>query len=261
MRPLFSKDSLVVLESLSFTRTLYAFDFDGTLAKIVRDPNVAKMTKTTENLLHQLSELVPIAIVSGRSIKDLKARISIKPHFLVGNHGLEGIKSENGSLKSAQGLCKSWLSALNNIQFESGVAIEDKCFSIALHYRKSRNKTNARSQIKRAIELLDPAPNIILGKCVVNLIPQGAPHKGTALLRLIQISKSNHAFYIGDDDTDEDIFSLPVESGQIMSVRVGRKNKSSASYYIDRQSEINRLIEVLLKFHKSSPCSENRNKA
>ena len=60
MIPLFSKGSLVVLESLSFTKTLYAFDFDGTLAKIVRDPNSAKMEQTTESLLKRLADLVPV---------------------------------------------------------------------------------------------------------------------------------------------------------------------------------------------------------
>ena len=72
MIPLFNKDGLVVLESLSFTNTLYAFDFDGTLAKIVREPSSAKMNSETHNLMAQLSKLVPVAIISGRSVQDLK---------------------------------------------------------------------------------------------------------------------------------------------------------------------------------------------
>lgn len=252
MMSLFSKGSLVVLESLSFTKTLYAFDFDGTLARIVRDPEVAKMSETTENLLIQLSELVPVAIISGRSIEDLKKRISFRPHFLIGNHGLEGLKDTENSLEKAHRQSQSWVRILSEANFESGVEIENKTYSVAIHYRKSRKKTKARSQIKLAIESLNPKPHVILGKCVVNLIPAGAPHKGAALLKLIRESNLKHAFYIGDDDTDEDVFSLPYQIGQIMSVRVGKKNRSSASYYIDRQSEINRLIRLLIRYHQPS---------
>jgi len=248
--PLFSKGSLVVLESLSFTKTLYAFDFDGTLAKIVRDPQAARMTEATEKLLNQLSQLVPVAIISGRSIEDLKSRVSFKPKFLIGNHGLEGLKGTDEALKNAQEISRKWIHSLSTEKFEAGVEIEDKVYSIAIHYRKSRNKNRARAQIKSVVEALVPSAHVILGKCVVNLIPAGAPHKGAALLKLIKLSELRHAFYIGDDDTDEDIFSLPYQTGQIMSVRVGKKSNSNASYYIDRQSEINRVIKALIRFHQ-----------
>ena len=85
MAPLFSRDNLVVLESMSFTKTLYAFDFDGTLAKIVRVPAEARMSRTTEELIKQFSELVPVAIVSGRSLKDLRDRLGFEPKYLIGN--------------------------------------------------------------------------------------------------------------------------------------------------------------------------------
>ncbi len=255
--PLFSKGSLIVLESLSFTKTLYAFDFDGTLAKIVRVPSEARMSYTTELLLRQLSELVPIAIISGRSIDDLKSRISFQPRFLIGNHGLEGLGNNHGSLKKAKEVCETWATALKNIEFEAGVEIEDKTYSIAVHYRRSRNKTRARIQIKKSIEKLDPVPRLISGKSVVNLIPSGAPHKGAAILDLIRRSDMKHIFYIGDDDTDEDIFNLPYQSGQIMTVRVGRKKTSRASYYIERQSEINRLIRLLIRYHQPLQIQTN----
>lgn len=60
----------MILESLSFTKTLYAFDFDGTLSRIVRVPSEATVSDVTNRLLIQLSELVPVAIISGRSIDD-----------------------------------------------------------------------------------------------------------------------------------------------------------------------------------------------
>ena len=256
MITLFSKGSLIVLESLSFTKTLYAFDFDGTLAKIVPVPSNAYMTKTTEKLLTELSELVPIAIISGRSIQDLKQRVGLQPQFLIGNHGLEGGEKNKNSLLNAQKICNSWIKSLKKQDFESDIEIENKTYSIALHYRRSRNKTLAKTQINSALKKLSPPPRLITGKFVFNLLPPGSQHKGAAMLDLIQKSKANHAFYIGDDDTDEDIFGVPYKSGQLMTVRVGIKKSSQAKYYIDRQSEVNRLLRLLINFHQ--PASNDK---
>ena len=249
MIPLFTKESLIILQSLSFTKALYAFDFDGTLAKIVKDPSAAEMSETTRGLLQKLSKLAPVAIISGRSIADLRGKIPFQTVYLIGNHGLEGLPGKNGSLAKCQQLCRAWLQSLQSVRFESGVEIEDKTYSLAIHYRKSRSKTRARSQIKSAQEKLDPLPNVIPGKCVVNLLPPGAPHKGAALLELLSVSDTKHAFYIGDDDTDEDIFGLRYNNGQIMTARIGKKRKSQAGYYVDRQSDINRVLKSLLHFH------------
>ncbi|GIL16819.1 MAG: trehalose 6-phosphate phosphatase [Oligoflexia bacterium] len=243
----------MVLESLSFTNTLYAFDFDGTLAKIVRIPSEAYMASTTEGLLKELSSLVPVAIVSGRSIQDLKQRLGFLPQYLIGNHGLESLENNNSSLVEAKKVCAAWGEGLKKINFELGIEIEDKTYSIAIHYRRSRNKTLARKQINLAIESLVPSPRVIPGKSVFNLLPSNSPHKGAAILDLMQKSKTKHALYIGDDDTDEDVFGVPYDEGQLMTVRVGRKKSSQAKYFIEHQSDINRLLKYLIRFHKHPP--------
>lgn len=250
MNPLFSKNSLMILESISFTKTLFAFDFDGTLSKIVRAPAAANMSKTTELLMIQLSKLVPVAVISGRSIRDLKPRLGFEPKFLVGNHGLEGLDSNNELLKQAKVISEIWKVKLSNIDFGSGVEIEDKTYSLAIHYRRSRNKKQAKVKIKKAIEALIPIPQIIVGKSVINLLPKGAPHKGAAVLEIMKRAEAKHVFYIGDDDTDEDVFSLP--DSIVMAVRVGEKRTSNARFYIKRQSEINHLLKLLVRFHQPS---------
>ena len=249
MSPLFSKTSLMVLESLSFTNTLYAFDFDGTLAKIVKTPSAARMTQVTEALLRQLGELAPIAIISGRSISDLKSRLLFRPRYLIGNHGLENLGNNEQSLLKAKEMSESWLKILKAPGFDAGIEVEDKVYSLAIHYRRCKRKFVARAQIKERLELLDPAARVILGKYVVNIVPPGSPHKGIAILDLLRHSGMKHMFYIGDDVTDEDVFSLPYNTGQILAVRVGRKKNSSARYYIERQSEINRLLKLLISYY------------
>ncbi len=250
MNPLFSKSSLMILESLSFTKTLYAFDFDGTLSKIVRDPESACMIDSTAKLIRELSGLAPVAIVSGRSLDDLKRRLPCQLSYLVGNHGLEGLGKNGTSLVKAQETCRTWRPSLLNVDLGNGVEVEDKQYSLAIHYRKSRNKKVAKEKIRNIVDKLDPVPRIIAGKSVINLLPATAPHKGMAVLEILEKSGASHVFYIGDDDTDEDVFSLPDE--RIMTVRVGEKRSSLAKFYVKRQSEINQLLKLIIRYRKKS---------
>lgn len=248
MIPLFSANSLRILESLSFTQTLYAFDFDGTLSKIVDVPSEATITDSTDSLLRKLSELAPVAIISGRSLKDLRSRLKFKPKYLVGNHGLEGLGNTDYSLDKAKMICESWKATLSKFDFGSGVEVEDKTYSLAIHYRRSRSKKEAKRKIASAISKFKDSPRVISGKLVINLVPMSAPHKGVAVLELMKLTNSKNALYVGDDDTDEDVFSLP--EYKIMSVRVGRKKASRARYAMQRQSDINRLLSLLIRYHQ-----------
>ncbi len=249
MKYLFTSTGVQVLESLSFTKTLYAFDFDGTLSPIVGSPDAAAMPTKTMELIRELAKLTPVAIISGRSLKDLKDKVNEIPCQLIGNHGLEGLSTRTKSILQAGKLCTLWKFNLeenwNDLKSDSGVFIEDKTYSLAIHYRGSRNKKKARASLFKKIAMLDPSPRIILGKSVINLVPTGAPHKGAALLETMKKLNLKCAFYIGDDDTDEDVFSIP--DGKIISVRVGQKNSSQAQFYIRRQSEINALTKLLVE--------------
>lgn len=248
MKYLFSEQGRKLLESLTFTKTLYAFDFDGTLAPIVKSPDDAKLGSTLRSLLKELSEFAAVAIISGRSIQDLKLRLGFEPPYLIGNHGLEGLSATKESAEAAQSLCQSWRTQLGQnwgeLKADPGIFVEDKTYSLALHYRKSRNKRAARMTLFEKIEGLKPSPRIILGKSVMNLIPVGAPHKGVALLELMMKLELRAALYVGDDDTDEDVFSLPDEG--IVTVRVAHKRTSNAKFFVKRQTEVRRILREIL---------------
>lgn len=248
---LFSNDGIKFLESVCFTRTLFAFDFDGTLSKIVKNPDDAKINKSTLNLIRELGESVPVAVISGRGLIDLKEKFDPPPGFLVGNHGLEGVHSGGQKLEVFREACEKWKDhLLNTLKSDDGlfdgIEIEDKTYSIAVHYRKSRAKKIAKSKILDSLGELTPSARIILGKCVVNIVPTGAPHKGIALLELMLKSDTKSALYIGDDDTDEDVFAL--SDPRLFTIRVGKKNTSQAKFFIQRQSEVNDLLEKILAF-------------
>jgi trehalose 6-phosphate phosphatase len=124
------------------------------------------------------------------------------------------------------------------------VFVEDKGFSVSVHYRQARERVAARRAILKVAQSL-PDVRIVGGKLVVNLLVPDAPHKGLALERERARFACDTVVYVGDDETDEDVFQLD-RPGRLLSIRVGQKRSSAASYYIRNQAEIDRLLETLI---------------
>src|SRR5690349_2080676 len=108
MKQILSPQGMQILEALSFTKTLYAFDFDGTLAKIVTVPSDAHLNQQTEKLLAKLNSIAPVAVISGRSRTDLKSRIPKNIRYTVGNHGLEGISLNQAKARQTKNMTAQW---------------------------------------------------------------------------------------------------------------------------------------------------------
>ena len=63
--------------------------------------------------------------------------------------------------------------------------------------------------------------------------------------------------YIGDEETDETVFSL---GGVVtMGVRVGRVDGSRAGFYLRDQAEVEGLLRLLVQSMDGSPSSEVAN--
>ncbi len=260
---LFSSDGMKLLESLCFTKTLFAFDFDGTLAKIVKDPQKTRLNPSTSELLRQLGELAPIAVISGRSLADLKTKFeSSLGWYFVGNHGLEGLDYKNQKKQAFRELCESWSIQLKHLLISDssrldGIEVENKIYSLTVHYRGAQHRLSAKTAILEALCRLEPPPRIVMAKCAINLVPSRGPDKGVALLELMLKSDVKSAFYIGDDDTDEDIFTLPHEG--LFTVRVGNKSVSQAKFHIYRQNQIDFLLTRLLSHLRTSASKNSAN--
>lgn len=248
MRYLFHPAALRELNALPIEQTLLAFDFDGTLSHITDIPSEAVLTTETKSLLVILNKLASIAIISGRSTKDLKPRLGFSPTYVFGNHGIEGMKSHTIALPVLRKTCRTWKKTLETHllfkTFAPGLFIEDKNYSLSIHYRDIPRKDLLRTPLLKLVGNLSPKPRIILGKCVLNLVPEGTPHKGTALIEAMRRARCSHALYIGDDDTDEDVFRLG--DRLLFTIRVGKKTKSSAGYFLNRRQELNTLLQALI---------------
>jgi len=70
---------------------------------------------------------------------------------------------------------------------DPGIFVENKLRSLSIHYpARAADQSEARRAIQAAIAHLVPAPRLIGGKCVFNLVPEGAADKGDALVRLVR---------------------------------------------------------------------------
>jgi trehalose 6-phosphate phosphatase len=248
MKNILSRANRAALRQFARSNVLLAFDYDGTLAPIVQVPERAVMRKTTRTLLEHLVTLYPCVVISGRAQRDALQRLhGLGLRSVLGNHGAE---PGNASPQLAHRV-SGWRALLESrLAGLGGVRVEDKTFSIAVHYRQAREKTKARRSILRAAAILEGA-RVIGGEQAINILPEGAAHKGIALERERVRLGCDTAVYVGDDETDEDVFRLD-EPRRLLSVRVGRRPSSRAQYFIDDQREIDAFLRALIGLSKGS---------
>lgn len=251
MQNILSPQIKSALEKFLGPKTIFAFDFDGTLAPITARPECAVMRKTTACLINQLAEIRPTIVVSGRSRADVAGRMTGIPLFgIVGNHGMEAdcpLGSEPDPIRSWIGILEKELAGM------AGINIEDKRFSLSAHYRNAPDKTSARIAVERAAALCNKA-SLVGGKDVLNLLPENAPNKGDALLFLCASLGADSALFVGDDETDEDVFAL-TGNVPVFGVRVEPSERSAARYFIENQERIDEFLDLLIRYSKPVPNS------
>jgi trehalose 6-phosphate phosphatase len=249
MRHILAARNRALLRTYARSNVLLAFDYDGTLAPIVADPDQAHMRERTCRLLDDAAARYPCVVISGRARADVAARLrGAGVRDVIGNHGLEPFADAqrlSAEVRRFMPVLEQCLAGL------PGVRIEDKRFSIAVHYRRARQKARARAAVTAAAEQLGNV-RLIGGKELVNLLPQGAPDKGFALEEQRVRFGCERAIYVGDDETDEDAFARG-EAGRVLPVRVGARRASCAHFYVRDQSEIDVLLEELVAL-RSDPA-------
>lgn len=108
-----------------------------------------------------------------------------------------------------------------------GIEVEDKRYSLAIHYPRGVPERAAHDAILDALGDLPPGLRLTHGKSLINVIPARAPNKGDALLNHWDRVGTKRAIFIGDDRTDEDVFELLLPD-RLLAIRVGRSVSSAA---------------------------------
>jgi trehalose 6-phosphate phosphatase len=254
MRHVLARANRHVLERFAGSRALLAFDFDGTLSPIVADPDRAAMRESTRRLLGDLARRYPCVVISGRSRGDVSRRLGGVPLAgVVGNHGLEPWHATQRAGRQV----RRWVTALEaRLGRIPGVVIEDKGLTLAVHYRKAKRTREARALVFAAAGGLGDV-RLVGGKQVLNVLPSGAPGKGRALERAALRLGCDTAVYVGDDETDEDVFALG-DPARLLGIRVGRKGTSAAGYFIRAQVEIDLLLRSFLALRPEAAGGRGR---
>ena len=247
MKHLFSPEGEHAIDQIVARTPLLALDFDGTLAPIVAQPEHARAPLSISTALAQLGELLPVAIVTGRSIADVEDRLGFTPHYIVGNHGAEGLpgaKAGQGAQTIAQ--WRRTLDADMGARLQTaGVSIEDKGHTISLHYRLARDRAHALSTIETVIQSLHPPPQVIDGKCVKNLLPPGSADKYQAVVALAQIAACDSVIFAGDDVTDDIVFMRA--PADWLTVRIEATKHHRARFHLNHQNEVAIFLQRLLR--------------
>ena len=248
MKDILARRSRPLLRELAAQRTLLVLDFDGTLAPIVESRHRARLPAGTVRLLRAVAGAWPCAVISGRSRADVVARLGdVRLLAGVGNHGAEDrppLPGAAGWRRRVRGWRRRLEAELAGVR---GVDVEDKGLSLAVHVR------GAAAQRRAALALAGlEGARVVGGKRVRNATIPGAPDKGEALLRLLRRGGFERAIFVGDDDTDEDVFRRAPEL-PLVGVVVGRRRSSAAGYYLRRQGDVARLLSVLGELRRGVP--------
>jgi trehalose 6-phosphate phosphatase len=243
-----------------FGHMLIALDFDGTIAPIVPHPDDAQLLPQARPALNQLAHRddTEIALVSGRSLRDLVTRISIADVYYAGNHGLEihgpglhdTVPAALELQPAVQRCCAALRAALDGIK---GVYLEDKRLSLSVHYRMvddPAEQAHVQQTVQRVFDQNQAGLKLTTGKRVIEVRPDVDWHKGKALLYIIEeIEMARGAamfpMFVGDDKTDEDGFAALPTTGA--GVLVGSANAATAAAcYVNDPEEAVKLLEQLL---------------
>jgi trehalose 6-phosphate phosphatase len=196
-------------------------DIDGTLLDLAPTPREVWVPPGLAQTLNRLHEKTSgaIALVSGRSLNDIDLIFAPEQFPAVGGHGAEmriSIGSE-AVATHAPPMDKDLKRRLAAIaKLSPGILLEDKGYSLALHYRLA---PHAETAIYEAVSLIkadlpDAPIEVLPGKCVCEIKQSGfTKATGVRELMMHEPFRGRRPIFIGDDVTDESVFAIMPDFG------------------------------------------------
>jgi len=209
------------------SRSALFLDVDGTLLDLAHTPDAVVVPKDLQQALVRLHEELngALAFVSGRSLLTIDRLFSPLRTAAIGCHGAE-VRGADGKVRALCGPVANDIRALFHdlTKRHPGVILEDKFFTLALHYRLAPEaRPGLVAALEQHAELL-AAEGIVLmaGKSVIEARMAGID-KGVGFRALIAEKPfaGRRALFGGDDTTDLDVFRILPELGGV-GFSVGR---------------------------------------
>ena len=230
-------------------RLLVVSDFDGTLAEGSRDPGATRIVPLARIALRRLAGLaamrpdrLAVAVLTGRTVADVAARVRVGGIHYLGDHGLQnGSYPRRGrperltvafqpgheaALEPAAHLAARVPEILGR---PTWLFVEPKGPSVAFHVRQAEDRVAARAAVVAAIETVDrelPGHDLAhyRGRLVVDLRPRAAGGKRETMERLLAELEPSTVVAFGDDSSDADAFAVlraARDAGRIDGLAVG----------------------------------------
>ncbi len=213
-------------------------DIDGTLLDLAPTPREVWVPPDLAATLNRLLDKTEgtLALVSGRSLNDIDLIFAPSQFPAVGGHGAEMRLSTDSEAVATHAPpmdkeLKRRLAAIARLS--PGILLEDKGYSLALHYRLA---PHAEKAIYEAVSLiradLPTAPiEVLPGKCVVEIKHSGFT-KATGVTELLahEPFQGRRPIFVGDDVTDESVFAIIPDFGGL-AFSVGRRARGVAGHF------------------------------
>ncbi|WP_330180141.1 trehalose-phosphatase [Nocardia sp. NBC_01503] len=254
---------------LDVGKSAVLLDFDGTLAEIVNDPGAATLVDGAADVLRRLARTCPVAIVSGRDLTDLRARVGVEGIWYAGCHGFElqapdGTEQLHEVAPGAERVIADAAARLHDrLAKIDGIRVEHKRFAVAVHYRQV-----APGRVAAVVGIVhelarETGLRVTGGRKVVELRPDIDWDKGTALRWILdRLGAPALPVYIGDDLTDEDGFDAVESDGLSIVVRHGEDGdrRTAARYSLAGPAAVRDLLgalTTLLRTETDSAASDS----
>lgn len=231
--------------ALSLERTALFLDLDGTLAPIASRPQDVKPNPRVTRLIERLHAGLEgrLAVLSGRTLADVDRILEQRVKAVASVHGLIRRTGDGEILDRAPhpelGVAHEAFHEF--AQRDSGLIVEDKGHSVALHYRLAPGFADEALELAQALAgrtglLLQP------GHMVVELRTPG-PSKGDSLRQFMAGPPFSGSIpvFVGDDLTDEPAFRAAATLGGF-GVLVGPARPTAARW---RMADVNAVLAWL----------------
>jgi trehalose-phosphatase len=237
-------------------------DYDGTLTPIVSRPELALCSSKVKRHLEKLRDLpsVYVAIISGRSLKDLKEKVGVSGIIYVGNHGLEIECPDSRHKKILSSVRTRELKRItenlqNCLKEIPGILFEEKGPILSVHYRNVPQKflVLIPQVLEKELQQWRDRWKMTSGKMIFEIQPKVDFHKGKAVMEILKTFSFSGLLpiYLGDDQTDEDAFQ--VLKGQGISVFIGaREFPSEADYFLQSPMEVEEFLSRCQEVRRGS---------
>ena len=238
-------------------RSLWVFDFDGTLSSIVPDRTEARLHRECERMLRFLarSPWNRVAVLSSRALDDIVSRVPVPGVFVGGASGLEwrlpeGHRIGPGSVSEALLAAnrRAVFPLLIEMASVPGVEIEDKRWSVAVHYRNASPRS-----VRRRVSLLQRLRNrkgikVFRGPEAVEVQMVGEAGKSAGVRRLCRLADwdppRERIVYAGDDENDAVAIRWVLSKGGA-GIVVGNRITVSRARHVKGPADLARAVRDL----------------